>query len=97
MQIINVRIKMNVKKRVSRSLLVSLLVMILISNFSIVYSAFPGENGKIAFVSDRGDSPLEIYSMEIDGSQQTKLTNIPISDEANQPAWSPDGEKIVYT
>jgi dipeptidyl aminopeptidase/acylaminoacyl peptidase len=51
-------------------------------------------NGKIAFESNR-DGNNEIYVMNPDGSQQTRLTNNPASD--GQPAWSPDGKKIAFT
>ena len=50
-------------------------------------------NGKIAFVSDR-DGNNEIYVMESDGSNQTRLTNNPADD--TQPAWSPDGARIAF-
>src|SRR5207302_2193555 len=50
-------------------------------------------NGKIAFVSDR-DGNFEIYVMDADGSNQTRLTNNPAHD--GEPAWSPDGAKIVF-
>src|SRR3989449_10108805 len=50
-------------------------------------------NGKIAFVSDR-DGNFEIYVMDADGSNQTRLTNNPARD--GEPAWSPDGTKIVF-
>ena len=56
-------------------------------------AAFPGQNGKIAFVSDR-DGNEEIYTMNPDGSGQTNITNNPNQDIA--PAWSPDGKKIAF-
>jgi dipeptidyl aminopeptidase/acylaminoacyl peptidase len=46
--------------------------------------------GKIAF--QRGG---EIYVMNADGSNQTRLTNNPASFDA-YPAWSPDGKKIAF-
>jgi Tol biopolymer transport system component len=51
-------------------------------------------NGKIAFQSNRDGNP-EIYTMNPDGSNVTRLTfNTTVDD---RPAWSPDGTKLVYT
>jgi Tol biopolymer transport system component len=52
-----------------------------------------GENGKIAFVSNR-DGNSEIYVMEADGSGQVNLTNHPAGDFS--PSWSPDGRQIAF-
>jgi len=57
---------------------------------------------KIAFASKRDDDPnseifygdSEIYVMNADGSNQTRLTNDPSFDMA--PSWSPDGKKIAF-
>jgi len=51
-------------------------------------------NGKwIAFVSDR-DGNSEIYVMDLNGSNVTRLTNNPASDQ--DPAFSPDGRWLVF-
>ncbi|NJD53817.1 MAG: hypothetical protein FIB07_13230 [Candidatus Methanoperedens sp.] len=50
-------------------------------------------NGKIAFVSNR-DGNDEIYSMNADGTGQTRLTNNTASDV--NPAWSSDGTRIAF-
>jgi Tol biopolymer transport system component len=52
-----------------------------------------GEEGLIAFVSDR-DGNDEIYVMEADGSNQRNLTNHPASDSS--PSWSPNGRELAF-
>ncbi|MFP4438894.1 MAG: DUF5050 domain-containing protein [Chloroflexaceae bacterium] len=49
---------------------------------------------RIVFASDR-DGNSEIYAMNADGSEVTRLTNYP-ADEGD-PAWSPDNSQIVFT
>jgi len=57
-------------------------------------AAFPGKNGKITFV--RGvDNNSEIYGMDGDGSDQTRLTNN--LDFDTLPAFSPDGRHVAFT
>ena len=48
---------------------------------------------KIAFRSDR-DGIAEIYVMDADGSNQTRLTNN--ADFDGNPTWSPDGRRIAF-
>jgi Tol biopolymer transport system component len=52
-----------------------------------------GGSGQIAFVSERDGLP-QIYIINIDRTNLTRLTNIP--DGACQPAWSPDGERLLF-
>jgi Tol biopolymer transport system component len=47
----------------------------------------------LAFASDR-DGNYEIYSMNLDGSNQQRLTNDPASDFC--PVFSPDGTKLAF-
>jgi Tol biopolymer transport system component len=52
-----------------------------------------GGSGQIAFVSERDGLP-QIYLIDVDRTNLTRLTNIP--DGACQPAWSPDGERLLF-
>jgi len=56
-------------------------------------AAFPGVNGKIVFQSNR-DGQADIYTMNADGTEQTRLTVNPASDI--EPVWSPDGTRILF-
>ena len=58
------------------------------------YTELSVQNGKIVFSSHR-DGNDEIYSMNADGSAQTRLTNNAASDY--DPAFSPDAGKIAFT
>jgi hypothetical protein len=68
-------------------------VALLVGTGAAEGNAFPGGNGKIAFVSNR-DGNNEIYTMNPNGTLQTRLTNNAASDI--RPAWSPDGTKIAF-
>lgn len=60
---------------------------------ALTCSGRPHTNDKIAFSSDR-DGNDEIYSMNSDGTGQTRLTNNTVGD--TDPVWSPDGRRIVF-
>jgi|Deesub1362A_J573_1020465.scaffolds.fasta_scaffold07002_2 predicted Ser/Thr protein kinase len=53
-----------------------------------------GGVGQLAFASDRSGIP-QIYLLNLDGTGLTQLTSV--EDGACQPAWSPDGMRLVYT
>lgn len=55
-------------------------------------AAFPGNNGKIAFDSDRDTATGEIYSTTLTGPP-TRLT---FSNGSVDPAYSPDGSRIAF-
>jgi len=52
-----------------------------------------GGYGQIAFASNRSGAP-QIFIMDADGSHPQQVTNM--ADGACQPAWSPDGLRIVF-
>ena len=68
--------------------------------------AWSPDGERIAFMTNRAESARcfghdcagytsEIYVMAADGSDPTRLTRSP--EEDSSPAWSPDGERIVFT
>jgi Tol biopolymer transport system component len=58
-------------------------------------AAFPGPNGKIAFISNRDSAFAEIYTMNADGTNPTRLTNNETHDVS--PTFSADGKKIAFS
>src|SRR5262249_19952573 len=52
------------------------------------------DGSKIVFVSRR-DGNAELYLMDADGTNQTRLSNTP-ENEAS-PSWSPDGTEIAFS
>ncbi len=61
-----------------------------------LYDPLAGSNGgrKIAFGSSRNNGNHDIYVMDLDGTNQVRLTTSPAYDD--QPKWSPDGTKLVF-
>ncbi len=57
------------------------------------YPFWSPDGAKIVFQSDR-DGQSEIYIMDADGSNQTRLTNDP--DYDGQPSFTPDGQHILF-
>jgi len=59
--------------------------------------ALSPEGTRIAFVEDYSGYGSDIFTMYLDGSGLTNVTNGQFVDQAAQPAWSPDGGRIVFT
>jgi Tol biopolymer transport system component len=78
---------------IRRFVTASLVLLIVTGSGSMAKAAFPGANGKIAFVSTR-DGLDEIYTMNPDGSGVVRLTNNFYPD--NWPTWSADGAQIAF-
>jgi hypothetical protein len=70
-----------------------LIVVSLLAPAATADASFPGQNGKIAFASNR-DGNWEIYSVNPDGSGLTNLTHHSATDLS--PAWAPDGRSLVF-
>src|SRR5918997_346326 len=78
---------------------VGMLMVIMLVVVEPAGAAFPGKNGKFAWVSTR-DGNEEIYTMNAGTSREDRatlkrLTNSPAPDL--DPAFSPDGSKIVFS
>lgn len=58
--------------------------------------AWSPDGERIAFVSNVGMDNAEIYVMKVDGSERTRLTDIPGGDHW-PPTWSADGTRIAFT
>jgi Tol biopolymer transport system component len=58
-------------------------------------ATFPGKNGRIAYAGWNRGKDFEIYTINPDGSGKTQLTHNNTNDY--DPAYSPDGKKIVYS
>ena len=68
---------------------------ILAAGASPALGAFPGENGRIAFVREPEGGDADIWSMKPSGSHQVNLTPDSAANEAT-PNWSADGRKIAF-
>jgi dipeptidyl aminopeptidase/acylaminoacyl peptidase len=59
-----------------------------------VQAAFPGENGRIAYVGHLPSGFHEIYTMKANGTDRKQLTDDSVYDTS--PAYSPSGTKIAF-
>jgi Tol biopolymer transport system component len=59
------------------------------------FGAFPGENGRIAFFSDRHGGDFDIWTMDPDGRHLVNLTAKSKADDFNQ-SWRADGRRIAF-
>jgi Tol biopolymer transport system component len=65
--------------------------------FDTADPAWSPDGEKIAFASWRNGSDADIYVMNADGSDQTRLNTNTGDRNDRHPAWSPDGRKIAFS
>src|SRR5207244_7098220 len=72
------------------------LTLVLVPAGSVARGAFPGRNGRIAFMSMRANGGVELYTVNEDGSELERLTgHSPQIYGDRPPAWSPDGRSMA--
>ena len=59
------------------------------------HAAFPGPDGRIAFVSEQTGRP-QIYTIDPDGTNRQRLTSLR-NAAAFDPFWAPDGTSVLFT
>lgn len=67
---------------------------------ALAYATPPGDNGLIAYSRYRFiDNPLrmEIWVSKPDGSGRRRITNVGPNYVDHDPAWAPDGSRILFT
>lgn len=62
--------------------------------FSVTHPAWSPDGSKIAYAATRSGN-WDIYVVNADGSNVTRLTTDPAIDDS--PDWSPDGKQIVFS
>jgi len=82
-----------------RGLLLSALAALTIaSSLAVVplaHAAFPGQNGRIAYVTTAGDHRA-IYTVDAQGADPRPLIDLGSGRDAINPAWSWDGQSIAF-
>jgi Tol biopolymer transport system component len=77
------------------AIVAAFLVVVLGTPTKPAEAAFPGRNGKIAFVSPGPNfGPQKIYTMKPNGDNKTQLTTSRTFD--SNPVFSPNGKKIAF-
>ena len=77
-----------------RSAVADTLQPVLADSFSNIQPSLSPDRTRIAFSSNRGGS-YDLYLMDGDGKNPRRLTTDPGNE--GEPAWTPDGSRIVYT
>jgi Tol biopolymer transport system component len=67
----------------------------ILSGFQAAEPAWSPDGTRIAFTSSVGTSTTDVFVMDSDGTDLTRLTSFTGFDR--QPTWSPDGRKIAFS
>jgi hypothetical protein len=81
-----------------RGLLSSAALAIALSSVAVApvaNAAFPGQNGRIAYVTTAGDHRA-IYTVDARGADRQPLVDLGSGRDAINPAWSGDGQSIAF-
>lgn len=57
--------------------------------------AWSPDSRYLAFVSNRGEGPAQLYVMPVYGGEARKITNLPVAVSA--PKWFPDGKSLAFS
>lgn len=63
-----------------------------------IFPTWSPDGARIAFASNRDGGVMNVFVMNADGTEVTKITDANMLNKANCqcPSWSPDGESLVY-
>ena len=79
-------------------LLSALAALTMASSLAVVpvaHAAFPGQNGRIAYVTTAGDHQA-IYTVDAQGADPRPLADLGSGRDAINPAWSWDGQSVAF-
>ena len=83
------------RRALSLSALSALVVASTLAVVPAVHAAFPGENGRIAYVTTVGDHRA-IYTVDAQGLDPQPLIDLGSGRDAIDPAWSRDGLNVAF-
>jgi dipeptidyl aminopeptidase/acylaminoacyl peptidase len=83
-----------VSTRRTAAMTVLLTAAVLVMSIPAAYAAYPGHNGAIAFTRTYPHDKGDIWTMRSRGGDGQRLTHG--FGAETQPAWSPDGSRIVF-
>jgi Tol biopolymer transport system component len=76
------------------ALLAAATIFVLVVLAAPAHATFPGRNGLIVFGAETRHSGYELFTVQPDGRDLTRLTHL--DGDAVQPDWSPDATQIVF-